>query len=114
MPDEHAWQVKGLDKYGLIAVNENAEAMHVEKVSYEEAQRLLSTFGKASSVGPSLGSFSISNHMLNALLVEFETELLEKTVKMDSDPHFWMPMTLSKDAYVNVMISKGESEQQAS
>ena len=30
LPDEHAWQVKGLDKYGLIAVNDNAEAMHVE------------------------------------------------------------------------------------
>jgi hypothetical protein len=25
---------------------------------------------------------------------------------MDSDPHFWMPLTLAKEAYVSVMVTK--------
>ena len=82
------------------------EAAQVEKVSYETAQTLLETFGKVTSVGPSLGSFSLSNEMLMALLTEFAADLASKQAKMDSDPHFWMPLTLAKDAYVSVMVTK--------
>jgi hypothetical protein len=108
MPDAREWVEKGLDKYGLITVNDSNEAAQVEKVSYETARGLLKHFGAVRSVGPSLGSFSVSNEMLYALLAEFEPELSQKTAKMDSDPHFWMPMTLDKDSYVSVMVSKGE------
>ena len=106
MPSEEEWTLKGLDKYGLITVNDQNEAAQVEKVSYETAQTLLKTFGKVTSVGPSLGSFSLSNEMLMALLTEFAADLASKQAKMDSDPHFWMPLTLAKDAYVSVMVTK--------
>ena len=106
MPSEEEWTLKGLDKYGLITVNDQNEAAQVEKVSYETAQTLLETFGKVTSVGPSLGSFSLSNEMLMALLTEFAADLASKQAKMDSDPHFWMPLTLAKDAYVSVMVTK--------
>ena len=106
MPSEEEWTLKGLDKYGLITVNDQNEAAQVEKVSYETAQHLLKTFGKVTSVGPSLGSFSLSNEMLMALLTEFAADLASKQAKMDSDPHFWMPLTLAKDAYVSVMVTK--------
>ena len=113
MPGEQEWVAKGLDKYGLITVNEQNEAAQVEKVSYDTAQRLLKSFGKITSVGPSLGSFSLSNEMLVELLSEFSAELAGKEAKMDSDPHFWMPLTLDKASYVSVMVTKDETEAQA-
>lgn len=113
MPDEAQWKAKGLDKYGLITVNAEGEAAQVEKVSYDTARRLLASFGEVRSVGPSLGSFSLSHEMLAALLKEFEPELTAKTAKMDSDPHFWMPLTLAKEAYCSVMVTKSETEARA-
>jgi len=110
MPDEADWKAKGLDKYGLIAVNAAGEAAQVEKVSYDTATRLLAGFGQLAAVGPSLGSFSLGAEMLSSLMTEFAPELETKTAKMDSDPHFWMPMTLEKKAYVSVMVTKDETE----
>ena len=113
MPSEEEWTLKGLDKYGLITVNDAGEAAQVEKVSFETANKLLASFGTVTSVGPSLGSFSLSHEMLAALLDEFKSEIAGKQAKMDSDPHFWMPLTLAKDAYVSVMITKDESAEAA-
>ena len=113
MPDRTQWVAKGLDKYGLITVNESGEAAQVEKVSYETARELLASFGVVKRVGPSLGSFSLSSEMLHALLIEFEDELTAKTAKMDSDPHFWMPLTLDEASYAKVMATKGETEASA-
>ena len=114
MPSEEEWILKGLDKYGLISVNKHDEAAQIEKVSFRAAKSILSGFGENSSIGPSLGSFSLSKELLAALLLEFKVELNAKTAKMDSDPHFWMPMTLSKEVYVNVMSSKGVDSNNAS
>ena len=113
MPDEADWKAKGLDKYGLIAVNAAGEAAQVEKVSYDTATRLLAGFGQLAAVGPSLGSFSLGAEMLSSLMTEFAPELEAKTAKMDSDPHVWMPMTLEKKAYVSVMVTKDETEAMA-
>jgi hypothetical protein len=110
MPDEVEWVEKGLDKYGLITENAQGEAAQVEKVSFDTARTLLKSFGAVKRVGPSLGSFSLSNEMLFALLTEFDDELVTKTAKMDSDPHFWMPLTLDKASYVSVMVTKDETE----
>jgi len=107
MPSEAEWTEKGLDKYGLIAVNGDGDAAQVEKVSFAMANKLLSTFGKIKEVGPSLGSFSLSAALLFALLEEYGAEIKAKEAKFDSDPHFWMPMTLAEEAYVSVMESKG-------
>ena len=113
MPDESEWVEKGLDKYGLITVNASGEAAQVEKVSFDTAQKLLRSFGVVTRVGPSLGSFSLSSEMLFALLTEFGDELVAKTAKMDSDPHFWMPLTLDEKSYVSVMVTKDETEARA-
>lgn len=114
MPTAEEWAAKGLEKYGLIAVNGAGEATQVEKVNYETASELLSTFGTVKTVGPSLGSFSVSDAMLKELLAEFAKELEGKEAKFDSDPHFWMPLTFtSKSAYAQVMIKKGEFDEAA-
>merc|ERR1712137_894978 len=76
-------------------------------VTHETAIRLLSPFGEMKSVGTSLGSFSVDAAMLRALLSEFSKELASKSGKLDSDPHFWMPLTLDLDAYTEVMKQKG-------
>ncbi|KAL0583222.1 hypothetical protein ABG067_006830 [Albugo candida] len=107
MPSEKEWKEKELDKYGLIAVNQKCQAAQVDKVTYDTATRLLSSLGELRSVGTSLGSFSVDADMLFALLAEFEPELRSKNGKLDSDPHFWMPLTLTVSAYVEVMRQKG-------
>ena len=111
MPSEEEWLDKGMNKYGLIAQSESGEAAQVEKVSYQTANEMLAGLGSISSVGVSLGSFSVSNSMLFALLSEFCQELNEKRGKLDSDPHLWMPMTLPKDAYMQLMKAKGMEEE---
>jgi hypothetical protein len=70
--------------------------------------------GEIDSVGASLGSFSVSHHMLTVLLEEFSTELIAKRGKFDSDPHLWMPMTLEKASYLQLMAQKGIDHQTSS
>jgi hypothetical protein len=113
MPSEEVWIAKGMDKYGLIAQSTSGEAAQVEKVSYQTANELLAGLGSISSVGVSLGSFSISGPMLFALLSEFSQELAAKEGKMDSDPHLWMPMSLPKDGYIQLMKAKDMTEEQS-
>lgn len=113
MLSEAEWKEKGMDKYGLIAQSKNGSAAQVEKVSHSTAVKLLSTLGDIESVGASLGSFSLSAVMLMTLLAEFSVELESKQGKLDSDPHFWMPMTLSKEAYAEIMAQKGVTEENA-
>eukprot|EP00667_Euglena_gracilis_P007782 EG_transcript_7866 len=110
MPTEAEWAERGLEKYGLIAVGESGEATQVEKVTHATALALLKSFGEVKAVGPSLGSFSVSDALLLALLREFAAEVEGKEAKFDSDPHFWMPLTLSGDSYRSIMSSKGVPE----
>jgi hypothetical protein len=109
MPSEQEWQEKGLEKYGLIAVNQQDNAAQVDKVTFDTARRMLTSLGELKSVGTSLGSFSVDADMLVALLGEFHKELASKQGKFDSDPHFWMPLTLEKASYVELMAQKGVS-----
>ena len=110
MPTEQDWREKGLDKYGLIAQNSAGNAAQVEKVQHATAVQLLASLGEIQSVGASLGSFSLSHQILVALLAEFAAELSAKEGKLDSDPHLWMPMTLEKDSYLQLMAQKGISK----
>lgn len=116
-PTAAEWSEQGLDKYGVIACIEAADgrldAAQVEKVSHETAVGMLAKLGKIRQVGPSLGSFSVSAAMLAALCDEFDAELKAKTAKLDTDPHFWMPLTLSVDDYVSLMKQKGTDEAEA-
>jgi len=114
MLSEEEWELRGMQKYGLIAVNAQRESAQVEKVSHATALRLLSDLGQIIAVGVSLGSFSISYLMLDTLLQVFESELSRKAGKFDADPHLWMPFTLPKHAYVEIMTSKGVLSEVAS
>jgi len=76
-------------------------------VDFDTAKTLLSGLGEVTSVGPSLGSFSLSAELLTCLSTEFAPELAAKSVALDSDPHFWMPMTLAKEPYIRIMGTKG-------
>jgi len=115
-PTAQEWADQGLDKYGVIAVLKEtnagkvAEAAQVEKVSHETATQMLEQLGTIAQVGPSLGSFSVSAAILDGLCGEFSTELTEKTAKLDTDPHFWMPLTLPEASYIRLMSQKGVGE----
>jgi hypothetical protein len=98
-----------MEKYGLVA-QATRGAAQVEKVSHATAVQLLEGLGQIESVGVSLGSFSVSAQMLVDLLAEFSVELGAQRGKLDSDPHLWMPMTLSLSAYVHLMGQKGVTE----
>eukprot|EP00544_Gedaniella_sp_CCMP2646_P003881 CAMPEP_0202496926 /NCGR_PEP_ID=MMETSP1361-20130828/21372_1 /ASSEMBLY_ACC=CAM_ASM_000849 /TAXON_ID=210615 /ORGANISM="Staurosira complex sp., Strain CCMP2646" /LENGTH=520 /DNA_ID=CAMNT_0049128377 /DNA_START=16 /DNA_END=1578 /DNA_ORIENTATION=+ len=111
-PTAQEWEAQGLEKYGVIAVLKGDErnAAQVEKVSHATAVEMLQSLGEIAQVGPSLGSFSVSAAMLQALSEEFAKELAEKTEKLDTDPHFWMPLTLSAKDYAALMKQKGIDE----
>lgn len=114
-PTAEEWTEQGLEKYGVIACLETAEgkveAAQVEKVSHEVATNMLGALGGTlKQVGPSLGSFSVSAAILEALCDEFATELAGKEAKFDTDPHFWMPLTLSETDYISLMKGKGVEE----
>mmetsp|Transcript_26749 Transcript_26749/g.56098 ORF Transcript_26749/g.56098 Transcript_26749/m.56098 type:complete len:542 (-) Transcript_26749:264-1889(-) len=111
-PTAQEWADQGLDKYGVIAVLKEsgngkvAEAAQVEKVSHETATKMLGELGTIAQVGPSLGSFSVSAAILEGLCDEYSVELNQKEAKMDTDPHFWMPLTLPEDSYIQLMAQK--------
>mmetsp|Transcript_25565 Transcript_25565/g.33886 ORF Transcript_25565/g.33886 Transcript_25565/m.33886 type:complete len:554 (+) Transcript_25565:212-1873(+) len=111
-PTAEEWVEKGLDKYGVIAVSQGEEknAAQVEKVDHATAVKMLSELGDIGQVGPSLGSFSVSAPMLKALCDEYSSELTAKSGKFDTDPHFWMPLTLSEENYIALMKQKDVEE----
>lgn len=114
-PTEKVWVDKGLEKYGVIAVSGGGkgDAAQVEKVDHPTAMRMLKNLGDIARVGPSLGSFSVSAKMLQALCDEFSSELAAKDGKLDTDPHFWMPLTLPQDEYISLMSQKGVDEEES-
>jgi hypothetical protein len=113
MPDAEQWAARGLDKYGLIAVGATGSSAQVEKVDHATALRMLAALQPITSVGTSLGSFSVSAALLEVLLSEFASELRARSGKLDTDPHLWMPLTLSLSAYTELMGQKGVSAESA-
>lgn len=114
-PTAEEWAAKGLEKYGVIAVSNSAskEAAQVEKVDHATATKMLSSLGDIGQVGPSLGSFSVSHELLTALCEEYKSELQAKVGKFDTDPHFWMPLTLPSEDYVTLMTQKGVAKEES-
>ena len=112
MPDAIGWDEKGLDKYGLIAISPTGESSQVEKISHQQASDLITEnkIAVEGGIGASIGSFSISENLLRELLNEFAEELEKKSGKLDTDPHFWMPMTLDLETYRQIMKSKNSDE----
>lgn len=112
LPSEEVWQAKKLYSYGLIVVDGKGQAKDVEKCQYSMIRRLLDSkrVSAEGGTGLSLGSFSLSSEMLLALIDEFAPELFAKNAKMDSDPYIWMPLTLDKETYLEVMLDKDIGE----
>ena len=88
-----------------------SSATQLEKVTYDTAKQFLPP--DVEKVGTSLGSFSLTAALMEALLGEFAPELAAKSACLDSDPHFWMPLTLKEADYVAVMSKKGTSAAEA-
>ncbi len=109
MPTADAWLRDGLDRYGLVAVGRDGDAVQVEKVSHAAAEQLVAdgVMRVDGGIGVSLGSFSLSAAMTAALDAEFDVELRARTAKLDTDPHFWMPLTLPAATYRRMMAAKG-------
>jgi len=112
-PNEEEWKANSFDSYGLICVNKDGDAVQVEKVSYAEAKEYCLDKLQPTKVGVSLGSFSVSGAFLTALNEEFSDELGKKQGKFDTDPHWWMPLTLEKAHYEALRKSKGEAKEVA-
>lgn len=112
-PSAEEWTAKNLNQYGLIIMNEG-QAKLVEKTTYPNLLTLVplkeNQQSSDRSVGVSLGSFSISSAMLEELLTAFNPELSKKSGKLNTDYHFWMPLTWPREAYSQFMASKGADQ----
>lgn len=108
VPSRENWKQQNLDNYGIVAWNASGEAKLFDKCTYDVFQEILSS-NKAFSdqgLGISMGTFSLSYEMITALIEEFKDELNAKVQLLDSDPYFWMPMTLDPDTYYAAMRAR--------
>lgn len=103
--DSKSWSELGLSNYGLIFSQAAGTSFQVEKIDFTSFQSLIEK--QPCQVGMSLGSFSLSYEMTQALLQEYAEELKSQRVCLNSDPDFWMPMTLKFDLYRKLMENKG-------
>lgn len=113
MPERVEWEQQNLQNYGLILIEAEGEGRLLDKCDYTTVRNLISSkkISAEGGVGISMGSFSLSYDMLNALLVEFSEELEEKKEKQDSDPFIWMPTTLDFETYLMVMQKRNYSSE---
>lgn len=101
--NEEEWK-RSWESYGLLIPAENGEVLQREKQTWDEVMELREKGLLGSSMekvllGKSLGSFSLSNAFLEALLEEFQLEIEEKRGKLDTDAHLWMPITSSEKEF---------------
>ncbi len=109
LPTHQQWNEQKLDNYGLFCLNSSNDVKLIDKSDFSTFQHLLkgSKISVEGGMGLSLGSFSLSLPLTLALIQEFKHELDEKKVKMDSDPFFWMPLTLDEETYLLAVPKKG-------
>ncbi len=103
---EDVWR-REWQSYGLIIPTDEDEILQREKQSWSQVQKLIKRgVIKADSsgkivLGKSLGCFTVSHFLLFAMLEGSATELAEKKLKLDTDPHVWMPLTSDHDEFVS-------------
>lgn len=108
IPNEQYWKKHHFYKYGLVLINSDQSIKQLEKLSYDDFEKL--GISNDQKLGLSLGSFSLSKNILEAFLNEFSKELKEKSTKLDTDPHLWMPLTLDFKTYCDVFEKKQVSK----
>ncbi len=108
IPDSNTWAQENYHKYGLVILDEQNSFKQLEKLNYESFKQL--NISSKEKVGLSLGSFSLSKKILEALLIEFDSELNQQKGKMDTDPHLWMPLSLDFNTYLNIFKNKNLPE----
>jgi hypothetical protein len=112
LPSEETWNKQRLYTYGLICVDAEGDIQQLEKSDFSTLHTLIQKglISVSGGVGLSLGSFSLSFEMTAALLDEFEPELASQEGQLDTDPHFWMPLSLDRATYVPFMVARGVDE----
>lgn len=107
-PNQASWENQHLENYGLVAWDEKGSAKLFDKCSFTVFKDILADRKIMTKKGLaiSMGTFSLSTPILIALLKEFELELAEKTALLDSDPYFWMPMSLDFETYSFAMKAR--------
>lgn len=108
-PMKEKWEQEGWSNYGLCLKDKTQNVLQVDKINYSTLQKFV-TEGKTDAsqkIGLSLGCFSLSFEALRGLLALFHHELQHKNKKFDSDPYFWMPLTLDFETYDQLMQTKG-------
>lgn len=115
--DSALWHSRNLSSYGLLAIDASSgSAQQIEKIDYATAQHLIrnNIIQTSGGIAVSLGSFGISAALLSLLIKEFHNELNTQSTKLDTDPHFWMPLTLDLHTYQAMMQKKGISPEASS
>jgi hypothetical protein len=103
-PSADQWEQQQMDRYGLIAMDSEGHGKQIEKISHTKFQSLIETnvLNHDGGLATSLGSFSVSLQLLKALKEEFRFELASRSGHLNTDHHFWMPMTLDWEVYRDV------------
>lgn len=96
--------------YGVLIPCEDGSCSVREKFSKEQILKLLPS--GESNVYRSVGSFTISLSLLNALIKLEEEELTGCAGSLNTDPDWWQPLTSARDEYINVMEKKGISSEE--
>ncbi len=90
-----------IENYGLLFFGENGDARQREKLPYDTICAYLAEEGKSEEcLALSLGSFSLSSSLLEALLEEYKDELRKKRCRLNSDGDLWQPLTSRCEEYM--------------
>jgi hypothetical protein len=115
MPSKEQWEYNNLGQYGFIALSLTKGPQVCEKCSYQAVEKMLKNglLTADKGVAVSIGTFSLSVEMIEALLEEYHLELLAKKGFVDCDPGWWMPLTLDHKTYVQLIGQKNNGETEA-
>lgn len=102
VPNADDWQRLELNNYGLLAVRPGGCAMQLEKLTWTDFDALRPELGPLQAAATSLGSFTMTARVGQTLMALYAPELAGRTAKVDTDPGWWMPLTLPKAVAVRL------------
>lgn len=101
-PSQIEWEHNKYGSYGTVISYQETPLCLLEKMSSENFADFAGkqNFSHKVEFGLSLGCFSLSLAFLKTLLSSFITELRNRSGKLDTDIHFWMPLILDENTYL--------------